>query len=129
MILKIFSPKKSAKKWRFFTQDKGKLCRKKLTITLVFEKNAIFFVENWQNSPKIVIITSTPEANPHNNRLVESTYSSKPLNLLLPVDRQFWCPPKTFVLFYVGTKFMPSPCLKTDLYSFFPLTDNQTLIV
>jgi hypothetical protein len=30
-------------------------------ITLVFEKNANFFAENWQKSPKIVIITSTPD--------------------------------------------------------------------
>jgi hypothetical protein len=30
-------------------------------ITLVFEKNVIFFAENWQNSQKIVIITSTPD--------------------------------------------------------------------
>jgi hypothetical protein len=29
-------------------------------ITLVFEKNAIFFAKNWQTSQKIVIITSTP---------------------------------------------------------------------
>jgi hypothetical protein len=29
-------------------------------ITLVFEKNAIFFAENYQKSQKIVIITSTP---------------------------------------------------------------------
>jgi hypothetical protein len=28
--------------------------------TLVFEKNANFFAEKCQNSPKIVIITSTP---------------------------------------------------------------------
>jgi hypothetical protein len=27
---------------------------------LVFEKNANFFAENWQKSPKIAIITSTP---------------------------------------------------------------------
>jgi hypothetical protein len=33
---------------------------KKLIITLVFEKNAIFFAENWQKSQKILIITSTP---------------------------------------------------------------------
>jgi hypothetical protein len=38
MILKIFSPKKSAKKLEFLTQ----LC-KNLIITLVFEKNANFF--------------------------------------------------------------------------------------
>jgi hypothetical protein len=28
---------------------------------LVFEKNAIFFAENWQKSQKIVILTSTPD--------------------------------------------------------------------
>jgi hypothetical protein len=59
MILKIFSPKKSAKKLAFLTQNKAKLC-KNLSITLVFEKNAKFFDENWQKSRKIVIITSTP---------------------------------------------------------------------
>jgi hypothetical protein len=31
-----------------------------MIITLVFEKNANFFAENWQKSQKIVIITSTP---------------------------------------------------------------------
>jgi hypothetical protein len=34
--------------------------QKKLIITLVFEKNAIFFAENCQKSQKIVTITSTP---------------------------------------------------------------------
>jgi hypothetical protein len=33
-------------------------------ITLVFEKNANLFAENWQKSPKIVIITSTPDLGP-----------------------------------------------------------------
>jgi hypothetical protein len=33
---------------------------KSVIITLVFEKNAIFFAEDWQKSQKIVIITSTP---------------------------------------------------------------------
>jgi hypothetical protein len=33
----------------------------KMIITLVFEKNANLFAENWQKSFKIVIITSTPE--------------------------------------------------------------------
>jgi hypothetical protein len=33
---------------------------KNVIITLVFEKNANFFAENWQKSQKIVIITSTP---------------------------------------------------------------------
>jgi hypothetical protein len=42
------------------TQNKAKLC-KMLIITLVFEKNANFFAENCQKSPKIVIITSTPD--------------------------------------------------------------------
>jgi hypothetical protein len=60
MILKIFSPKLSAKKLAFLTQNKAKLC-KNLIITLVFEKNANFFAENWQKSLKIVIITSTPD--------------------------------------------------------------------
>jgi hypothetical protein len=32
-----------------------------MIITLGFEKNANFFAENWQKSPKIMIITSTPE--------------------------------------------------------------------
>jgi hypothetical protein len=64
MILKYFSPEKIAKKLAFLTQSKAKLC-KILIITLVFEKNAIFFAENWQKSPKIVIITSTPGARFH----------------------------------------------------------------
>jgi hypothetical protein len=59
MILKIFSPKKLRKNWRFLTPNKAKLCQI-FIITLVFEKNANFFAENWQKSQKIVIITSTP---------------------------------------------------------------------
>jgi hypothetical protein len=59
MIFELFSPKKSAKQLAFLTQNKAKLC-KILIITLVFEKNAIFFAENCQKSPKIVIITLTP---------------------------------------------------------------------
>jgi hypothetical protein len=59
MIFKIFSPKNSAKELAFLTRNKGKLC-KILIITLVFEKNAIFFAENCRKSQKIVIITSTP---------------------------------------------------------------------
>jgi hypothetical protein len=42
------------------TQNKGKIC-KNLIITLVFEKNAIFFAENGRKSQKIVIVTSTLE--------------------------------------------------------------------
>jgi hypothetical protein len=46
----------------FLTRKKAKLCQN-LIITLVFEKNAIFFSENCQKSQKImkiVIIPSTP---------------------------------------------------------------------
>jgi hypothetical protein len=60
MILKIFSPKNSAKKLAFLTQNEAELC-KILLITLVYEKSAKFFAENWQKSQKIVIITSTPD--------------------------------------------------------------------
>jgi hypothetical protein len=49
MIFKIFSLKNSAKKLAFLTQNKAKLC-KHLIITLVFEKNANFFAENWRKS-------------------------------------------------------------------------------
>jgi hypothetical protein len=42
MIFKIFSPKNSAKKLAFLTENKAKLC-KLFIITLVFEKNANFF--------------------------------------------------------------------------------------
>jgi hypothetical protein len=60
MILKIFSLKKIAKKLPFLTQNKAKLFNI-LVITLVFEKDANFFAENWEKSRKIVIITSTPD--------------------------------------------------------------------
>jgi hypothetical protein len=59
MIFKIFSPKNSAKKMAFLTQNKAELC-KNLIITLVFDKNANFFAENCRKSQKIVIITSVP---------------------------------------------------------------------
>jgi hypothetical protein len=59
MILKIFSPKKISKNWLFSLITKLNYV-KVLIITLVFEKNANFFGENWQKSQKIVIITSTP---------------------------------------------------------------------
>jgi hypothetical protein len=59
MILKIFLPKNSTKELAFLAQSKAKFC-KNLSITLVFEKNAIFFAENCRKSQKIVIITSTP---------------------------------------------------------------------
>jgi hypothetical protein len=49
---------KIQQKMAFLTPNKAKLC-KILIITLVFEKNDNIFAENWQKSPKIVIITST----------------------------------------------------------------------
>jgi hypothetical protein len=45
MIFKIFSPKNSAKKLAFMTQNKVQLC-KILIITLGFKKNANFFRRN-----------------------------------------------------------------------------------
>jgi hypothetical protein len=54
MIIKIFSPKNSAKKLALLTQNKI------MIITLAFEKNANFFAKNCQKSPKIVMLTSTP---------------------------------------------------------------------
>jgi hypothetical protein len=51
--------RKFCKKLAFLTQNKAKFW-KKLIITLVFEKNANFFAENWEKSQKIMIITSTP---------------------------------------------------------------------
>jgi hypothetical protein len=58
-FFKYFRRKILRKNWRFFAQNKAKLC-KNWIITLVFEKNANFFAKNWQKSQKIVIITSTP---------------------------------------------------------------------
>jgi hypothetical protein len=45
---------------RLFAQITASFFCKKLIITFVHEKNAIFFAENWQKSQEIVIITSTP---------------------------------------------------------------------
>jgi hypothetical protein len=54
----IFAEKNS-KKWRFWLKTELKYA-KILIITLVFEKNAHLFAENWQKSQKNDIITSTP---------------------------------------------------------------------
>jgi hypothetical protein len=53
MIFKIFSPRKSAKKWHFWLKSKAKLW-KKIIITLVFEKNANFLRTKLAKSQKIV---------------------------------------------------------------------------
>jgi hypothetical protein len=60
MIFKIYLPKKLAKNLDFLPQNKAKLC-KKIIITLVFGKCAIFSSEHCQKLQKIVIITSIPE--------------------------------------------------------------------
>jgi hypothetical protein len=46
MILKIFSLKKLAKKWRFWLKNTAELCEKWI-ITLVFKETANFVAENW----------------------------------------------------------------------------------
>jgi hypothetical protein len=58
MIFKIFSPKQLEKILAFFAQATT-FC-KNFIITLIFEKNANFFAENWRKSQNIVIISSTP---------------------------------------------------------------------
>jgi RNase P/RNase MRP subunit p30 len=55
----IFAEKFCEKIGVFLIQNKAKIRKTKLIITLVFEKDANFFAENWEKSPKIVIITST----------------------------------------------------------------------
>jgi hypothetical protein len=59
IILEKFLTKNFAKILAFITQNKAILCED-LIVTLVFEKNAIFFAKNWEKSQKIVIVTSTP---------------------------------------------------------------------
>jgi hypothetical protein len=58
MIFKIFSPKNSAKKLAFLTENKANFLN--LIITLVFEKNGNFFAEICQKLLKSVIIKSVP---------------------------------------------------------------------
>jgi hypothetical protein len=55
MILKLFSPIYLAKILTYFCSF---YFWKNVIITLVFERKAIFFAENWQKSQKIVISTS-----------------------------------------------------------------------
>jgi hypothetical protein len=58
IIFKIFS-QNLAKMLAFFAQTTASFC-KNVIVTLVSEKNVIFFVENLQKSQKIMIITSIP---------------------------------------------------------------------
>jgi hypothetical protein len=59
MVLKIFSPKNSAKKLAFWTQNKAQLWKIIYHNIGLWEKRQ-FFAENCRKSPKIVIITSAP---------------------------------------------------------------------
>jgi hypothetical protein len=52
MIFKIFSPKNSAKKLAFLTQNKAKLC-KNLIITLVLRKTPTFSPKMIKNRRKL----------------------------------------------------------------------------
>jgi hypothetical protein len=74
MILNIFSPKNLAKILAFFAQTTASFC-KNMIVTLLVEKNANFFAENWQKSQKIVIITSTPGRTTQNLRFVKISLS------------------------------------------------------
>jgi hypothetical protein len=58
---KIYTAKNLAKILAYFLHKQLLLFEKKLIITLVFEKNANLFAENWQKSQKIEIITSTAD--------------------------------------------------------------------
>jgi hypothetical protein len=60
-IFKDIFAEKFIKKLAFLTRNKGKLC-KILIITLVFEKNANFFAENWRKSQKIVYHNIDPSS-------------------------------------------------------------------
>jgi hypothetical protein len=95
MILKIFSPKYFAKILAFFAQSTTSFC-KHVIITLVFEKSAIFVAENWQKSPKIAIITSTPdlerfEANPSLGFYADLLKTIKTDGLVCAVDERKKC--------------------------------------
>jgi hypothetical protein len=58
-FFKYFRRKVWRKYWRFLLKLLL-VFAKIVIITLVFEKNANFFAENWQKSQQIVIITPTP---------------------------------------------------------------------
>jgi hypothetical protein len=53
MIIKIFSPKHLVKKVAFLAQTTASFCKKKMIITLVFEKNAIFSPKIGKNRRKL----------------------------------------------------------------------------
>jgi hypothetical protein len=59
-FLNIFVENFLAKNRHFLLETKVNYAKIRYVITLVFEKNANFFAENWQKSQKIVIMTTTP---------------------------------------------------------------------
>jgi hypothetical protein len=61
MILKIFSPTKSAEKLAFSTPNKAELCKILIRTLFFFLEKRQFFAKNCRKSQKIVIIISTPE--------------------------------------------------------------------
>jgi hypothetical protein len=71
------------------TQNKANLC-KILIVTLVFEKNANFFAENWRKSQKIDIITTTPglsDCSKYNRQKTGKLYQR--LRLLINSDKKW----------------------------------------
>jgi hypothetical protein len=62
-FFKHFRRKKIGEKLPYLTKSEAKLWKKLIT-TMVFDKNAIFFAENWRKSKKIVITTLVFEKKP-----------------------------------------------------------------
>jgi hypothetical protein len=81
MILKIFSPKNLAKLLALFAQTTASFFSNIVIPTLVFEKNANFFAENWQTSQKIVIIDPCLRKHPRpvlKTKLCSGTCKARP---------------------------------------------------
>jgi hypothetical protein len=76
MILKIFSPKHFAKKLAFLIQNKAKMMGK-IDRNIGFCEKRHFFAENSRKSQKIVIVTSTPVADPTNFEFTNTTPALK----------------------------------------------------
>jgi hypothetical protein len=72
-------------------------------ITLVFEKNGNYFAENWQKSPKIVIITSTPEFWPETRvATLDTIYQNEGMCTKLPLNYRII--PDSSNIFQMGVK-------------------------
>jgi hypothetical protein len=78
-------------KMAVFAQTTARFC-KNLIITLVFEKNANFFAEDWQISQKILIITSIPGlavVGRCRTRMSSLTYGSERCRMTLFKNKSF----------------------------------------